>query len=249
MTWRARPGSQAEQVGRLVLAGVVVMLLPQLPLGNFLAYPFMILTTWFHEMGHGIAAMLVGADFERLVILPTGSGYAESYFPSEPSAVDRALVAAGGPLGPVIAGAALIAATRRRNWWRPALYTLAGALIVSALIWVRSTVGLVVLPLVGLGLIALALRASDAWVRFSVQFLGMLGAMSMLRDWDYLFSEGGVIAGRPMVSDTQAIEEALLLPHWVWAALIVAVSCLTIGLALRYALAEDGRRSVFRPRR
>ena len=241
MNWRARPGSQAEQVGRLVLAGLVVVFLPQLPLGNFIAYPFMILTTWFHEMGHGIAAMATGARFERLVILPSGSGYAESYFLGEPGAVQRAMVAAGGPLGPVLAGSALIAATRRRALWRPALYVLAGILALSAVIWVRSTAGLLVLPLIALGLVLLARRGRDGLVRFAVQFLGMLGALSMLRDWDYLFSEGGMIAGRRMVSDTQAIEDALLLPHWVWAIAIVLFSGLTIGAALRYALAEDGR--------
>ena len=46
------PGSQGEQVGRLLLAVIVVIALPALPFGNYLIYPFMILTTWFHEMGH-----------------------------------------------------------------------------------------------------------------------------------------------------------------------------------------------------
>ena len=44
-----RPGSQEEQVGRLILAGVLVLFLPALPFGNFLIWPFVILTTWFHE--------------------------------------------------------------------------------------------------------------------------------------------------------------------------------------------------------
>ena len=67
------PGSQAEQVGRLLLAGALVLLLPLIPFGAYVLYPFVILTTWFHEMAHGLAAMLVGWDFQRLVILPDGS--------------------------------------------------------------------------------------------------------------------------------------------------------------------------------
>ena len=31
---------------------------PALPSGAYLIYPFVILTTWFHEMGHGLAALL-----------------------------------------------------------------------------------------------------------------------------------------------------------------------------------------------
>ena len=47
-SWRVRPGSPAEQFGRLMVAGLVVLFLPALPFGTYLAYPFVILTTWFH---------------------------------------------------------------------------------------------------------------------------------------------------------------------------------------------------------
>ncbi|MGI8943947.1 MAG: M50 family metallopeptidase [Qipengyuania sp.] len=234
------PSTQAEQVGRLVLAAALVVMVPQLPLGNYLLYPFTILTTWFHEMGHGLTALLLGYEFERLVILADGSGVAETYSYGQPGAFSRALVAAGGPLGPTIAGALLILATRSHKLWRPALLALAGVIALSVLIWVRSFVGVTVLPLVALGLAAIALRGKDGLVRFSLQFVGLLGALSMLRDWHYLFSEGATIAGRPMLSDTEAIEQALFLPHWLWAALIIALSALIVGAALKFALAEDG---------
>ncbi len=234
------PGSQQEQVGRLVLAGVIITMVPQLPLGNFLLYPFTILTTWFHEMGHGMVALLMGHDFERLVILPSGSGYAESSSDGAPGALTRALIAAGGPLAPSAAGSLLILASARERLWHPALYILAAALALSALIWVRSAVGLAVLPLVAAALVAVALRARPWLVRFALQFLGVLAALSMFRDWDYLFSYSAVIGGEPMLSDTGAIQEALLLPYWVWAILIIVVSGAMIGASLKYALAEDG---------
>ena len=77
--------TQQQQVGQLIIAGVLVIFLPQLPLGNYLLYPFTILTTWFHEMGHGLAALALGWEFERLVLLSDGSGYAESYRPPTPA--------------------------------------------------------------------------------------------------------------------------------------------------------------------
>ena len=40
-----QPGSQGEQVGRLILAVFVVIALPSLPFGTYLIYPFAILTT------------------------------------------------------------------------------------------------------------------------------------------------------------------------------------------------------------
>ena len=234
------PGSQQEQVGRLILAGVLITMLPQLPLGNYVIYPFVILTTWFHEMGHGLTAIAIGWDFERLAIYPDGSGVAESYSIGGRSALGEALVAAGGPLGPSMVGALLILATRKHKWWRPALYVLAGAIALSVLIWVRSLVGLVVLPLIAAALVGIALRAGPGLTRFALQFLGVLAALSMFRDWDYLFSENAVIGGRQMLSDTGAMEAALWLPHWVWAILIILASGAMIGASLKYALAEDG---------
>ncbi len=240
MTRPFTPRSQQEQLGRLIIAGVLVTMVPQLPLGNYLIYPFTILTTWFHEMGHGLAGLALGHDFERLVILPSGSGYAETATYGEPSAFGQAIISASGPLGPTMIGSLLILASSRARYWRPALYTLAGLIALSTLIWVRSAVGLIVLPLVGIALVAVALRAKGGLMCFTLQFLGVLAALSMFRDWDYLFSHSAVIDGRPMLSDTGSMQEALLLPYWIWAIVIIAVSGLMIGASLKYALAEDG---------
>lgn len=234
------PQTQQQQVGILLVAAVLTTAIPQFPLGNFAIYPFTILITWFHEMGHGLVALLLGWDFERLLIFPSGSGLAESHAPDGGSRIGRALVSAGGPLAPSLAGSLLIIATRKHTHWRPALYLLAGLIALSTLIWVRGAVGLVILPLVSLALVALAFRGRDWMVRFGLQFLGVLAALSMFRDWDYLFSHSAVIGGQPMLSDTGAMEEALLLPFWLWAILIIALSGLMIGASLKYALAEDG---------
>lgn len=241
MSWSVRPGSQEEQVGRLILAGVLVMFLPQLPFGNYLIYPFTILTTWFHEMGHGLTAMLLGYDFELLKIFPDGSGFAQSYSEGPESAVASALVSAGGPLGPSMIGSGLILASSRIKYWRPTLIGLAAAIALSTSIWVRSTTGIVVLPLIAVALVAISLRGPDWLVRFSLQFLGILAAMGMFRDWDYLFSRSAVIDGQVMLSDTGAIAEVLLLPYWFWAIAIIIVSGAMIGASLKYALAEDDR--------
>jgi len=232
------PGSQGEQVGRLLLAVIVVIALPSLPFGNYLIYPFMILTTWFHEMGHGMSAELLGQDFQQLVIYANGSGVAESLVDNDASRLTEAAISAGGPLAPSIVGSALILASAHRRLWRPTLVGMAVAIFVSVIIYVRSEVGIAALPVVGALLVLIAWRAKDGFVRFSLQFLGVLGAMSMLRDFDYLFTEEAVIGGRRILSDTGQIEAALFLPHWFWAAAIILVSALMIGFSLKYALSE-----------
>lgn len=236
--WHVRPGSQTEQVGRLVLAGLVVVFLPALPFGNYLVYPFLILTTWFHEMGHGLAALAAGQDFRQLQIFANGSGVAQSAVAADAGAWVRIAIAAGGPLGPSIVGALLILASARERLWRPALWLMAAGIAVSAMLYVRSATGLVVLPLVAALLGLVAWRGKPGLARFTLQFIGLLGAMSSLRDFDYLFTREAVVGGERMLSDTGQIAAITGLPHWLWAGVILALSAALVGISLKVALAE-----------
>jgi len=232
------PGSQGEAIGRLVLAGLVVIMLPALPFGTYLIYPFVILTTWFHEMGHGLTALAMGQQFEQLMIFPSGSGVAQSAVGADSTRFTHAAIAAGGPLAPSAVGALLIVASAHPRAWRPVLWLAAAAIFASVIVWVRSPTGWWALPLVAAIIALVAWRGSPAWTRFSLQFLGVLGAMSMLRDFNYLFTEQAVIEGQAILSDTGQIEAALGLTHCFWAGLILLVSGTMVGAALRYALAE-----------
>ena len=205
-----------------LLAGIAVgsILLWQTALGGLLLYPFTILATWFHEMGHGIAAMLTGRGFERLLIFADGSGVAQSLRPADGYRLTDALVAASGPLGPAIAGALLIISSRSPTATRYALAVLGVALVVSTLIWVRSLTGWLVLPALGIAIALLALRGSVPWRRFAIQLLGVQAAISAWQQFDYLFSPGGNVGGRLHRSDTGAIADVLLLPYWFWGASI-----------------------------
>jgi Peptidase M50B-like len=46
------------------------------PFGRLVLYPFTLLSTWIHETGHGVAALLSGGAFERLQIFWDASGQA-----------------------------------------------------------------------------------------------------------------------------------------------------------------------------
>lgn len=53
------------------------MLLWQTQWGSVLLFPFTLLATWFHEMGHGLAAIMLGGEFDRLVIFADDRGMRE----------------------------------------------------------------------------------------------------------------------------------------------------------------------------
>lgn len=221
-----------ERIGLLLALAAGSVLLWQIQIGMLLLYPFTILATWFHEMGHGIATILLGGRFERLLIYPDGSGVALSLFPSGGSTLIGAAVAAGGPLGPPIAGSALILASRSHRATRIALTVLGAALLISSLIWVRSLTGLIVLPLVGSAVLWIARRASDAHRRFAIQLLGVQACISVWRQFDYLFTPGGYVDGRAQLSDTGAISQALVMPYWFWGAIISVAIAALMGWSL-----------------
>jgi hypothetical protein len=212
-----------QRIGLLMGIAVASVILWQTMIGSLLLYPFTILATWFHEMGHGVAAILTGSSFERLLIFPNGSGVAQSMRPADASGLTNALIAASGPLGPAIAGSLLIIASRTDKPTRAALTVVGLALIISTVIWVRTHTGWLVLPALGIAILALAWRGTAAQRRFGIQFLGVQACISVWQQFGYLFSAGGSVGGELHRSDTSAIADALLLPYWFWGAAISAV--------------------------
>lgn len=208
----------------------------QFPLGRMLLYPFTLLATWFHEMGHGLAAAALGGAFERLVIYPDASGYALYALDANFPAAAHALIAAAGLVGPAAAGAAMIVASRSPRATRWLLVALGCALVLSTAIWVRSLAGWIVLPVFAIFALGVALSGNARLRRFAIELLGVQAAISVWGDLGYLFSPGGVVDGRYARSDTAAIADALFLPYWLWGALLTAGIAALLWSALRFAL-------------
>ena len=121
-------------VAALVVAALLIWGLQRfVPYGRLVLYPFTLLSTWVHEMGHGLTALFLGGRFERLDIYADASGLAYSYV--LPGA-RGALVAAGGLLAPPFVGMAMLMFGRRAA--RPLLMGLATAMVVSLALWVSE---------------------------------------------------------------------------------------------------------------
>lgn len=233
-SWQMQAPAAVDRMGLawLIAAAIATTLLWQVPAGNYILYPFTILATWFHEMGHGLAALLLGGWFEKLMIFPNGSGVAFHRGALFLGPIGRALVAAAGPMGPPIAGAGLILASRRFKSAHWSLLVLGSVLIISTVIWVRSPFGLVAIPLLGLLILSIALN-SPRWMQgFAIQFLGVQACVSTYHQVDYLFTR---TAGPGMLSDTGQIEQQLFLPFWFWGALMAIASLVILVQSLRLA--------------
>ncbi|HIK08248.1 MAG TPA: M50 family metallopeptidase [Trichormus sp. M33_DOE_039] len=229
-TNEAPPAVERMGLTWLVGAAIATAILWQVPGGNYILYPFTILATWFHEMGHGLMALLLGGYFQKLQIFSNGSGVASYSLRSSLGPIGPFLVAAAGPMGPPLAGAGLILASRSFKVTSLSLKILGGFLLVSTLIWVRSWFGFVAIPLLGLMILGIGFKTSQ-WVQgFTIQFLGVQACVSTYHQLDYLFSR---TAGPLGLSDTAQMQKYLLLPYWFWGGLMAIASVIILFQSLR----------------
>lgn len=235
----AHPALTLPERGRLRWAflgavGLSVVLHLIQPWGRWALFPFAVLGTWAHEMGHGLCAILLGGHFEKLVLRGDLGGTAYH----DVSGLARPIVAAAGLLGPAIAGGlTIVLGARSERAARGVLIGLTAALFVSALVWVRPLLSFGFPAALGLGVLFLGVAVwRKAWVELVlVQLIGIQLCLESLAELDYMFSKGFERDGQYMLSDTATMAETWLLPYWVWGALVAAASFAILGFSFWWA--------------
>ncbi|CAL2081264.1 Peptidase M50B-like protein [Tenacibaculum sp. 190524A05c] len=223
----------------LIIASAIFLLL-QLPYFVQVQYPFRLLGTWFHEMGHGLTAILVGGDFKYLEIYQNGGGVAYSTVTNKIFSIPTAsaLTAAGGLLGPAIAGAVLIASAKSRRNAAILLRVLTGVIILSLIIWIRSYSGIVVLSLFSVLFIVIMFLKNKKIENITVLFLGLQCALSTYLQFNYTFTKQFERGGQLMNSDTQNIAINTFGSYWMWGIIIVSISFLLLWKSVKYYLSK-----------
>lgn len=220
----------------LILAIVLVLLMRELiPFGRTILYPFTLFATWVHEMGHGLAGLLVGGSFESLEIFYDASGLAHG---AVASGWPDAVRSAGGLLGPPIVGAMILAFSRGPRRASIVLWVLAAALLISVPIWVRTLVGWIVVPAVAVALGTLALRGGPTLRHVGAQTLGVLLGLDTVSRIDYLFTASAHVGGEELPSDVAHIASALGGHYLLYGLVLAAVSLGLVAIGLRIAWAE-----------
>jgi len=220
--WSSRRALVVAAVGLLIVDRFV-------PFGGLLLYPFTLLATWVHEMGHGIAALVVGGRFESLAIYRDASGLALT---AASPGWRGGVVAAAGLLAPPIVGSSILAFARGPRRARIALGVLAGAIVLSLVFWVRSVLGLLVMPGVAAVLVISVAALGENRRLLFAQLLGLTLALDTMARWDYLFTGSAVVGGELRTSDIAAVATAFGGPRLLWGLLVAALSAGMVSLGL-----------------
>lgn len=223
---------------RAALAAAVLVVLAVwhlVPYGRLVLYPFTLLATWVHELGHGLTAKTAGGRFHRLDIYADGSGLALSSYPD----AAQAAVGLGGLLAPPIVGALVLWLSRTPRRAKIVLTALALVLAASLLMWVRSLTGLITVPLLAL-LLGVVAQLGDRVALFAAQMTGILLALNTVTGIDYLFTGSVEVNGQRYHSDIANVADALVGHYLIWGSLVAAVSLLLCAAGLWLAWRRTG---------
>ena len=223
----------------LLLSAVSVAVIWQLPYGKQILYPLTLLATYAHEMGHGLTALLVGAEFDQLRLYADGSGLA--LWHGNPGRAGRALIAAGGLAGPTLAGIGLLLCARTARLARIALALLAILLALSVVLWVRNPFGMAFLLALAVTLGFAARMLPDYGAAILVPTIALTLCLSWFTDLAYMFAAYAEVDGVRHPSDSALIAQALWLPYWFWGGLVALFSLAVAILGIVFVSRRSGQ--------
>jgi hypothetical protein len=228
-----------------LIAAVIVFVVWNIPALSGVLYPFRLFVTFVHESGHGIAALLTGGEFGRMVVSADGSGFATT------SGGIRAIILPAGYLGAALFGALLFYLTNTLPFPKTLALVLA---VLLGLLTLLYTEFLSLAFLVGLGM-ALALvglwRFADRGITMlALNFLAIITGLNAVLDVFMLVRMADVpAAGAIARNDAAAFSEqvAPILPPAGWAFVWALVSLIIVGAAVRMVLVRGRGRAQRKP--
>lgn len=229
----------------LLRSTLVLIVLMNINYGRYILYPFMIFSTWVHEMCHGMAAILVGGRISTLYIYADGSGLA--YTSTSGEAWNVVFVSSAGYTGTALVGGILLLFRRTGVGPTIGIIGIAGALLFCCALYVRNLFALIWLPVMGLILGLCGWKLKKVYMGYLFAFLAATCSFNAVTSVHDLFAAGEFyVGGQPRYSDAHTVAEYALLPYWFWASCWFAFAIIMSLVGLLFAMDHKEQRVVDR---
>ncbi len=225
-----------------ILISIVAIGLHFVPIGYYILYPFSLIYTFVHEMGHGIMAELVGGNFVKFEMWTDGSGVATSQMLVDASRLDHALVSFGGLIAPALWAAIFMLVSKSKRAAAYGMYVVSFLCLLSLIFYVRNLFGIVFVILcmaISYAIGHFSIKRVEgkvseikSYAQYGMLFLAMTLCTCVFSRGDYLFTAVAETSEGNMPSDVAQIANNLFLPYWFWGGLIalISVAVLFIGI-------------------
>lgn len=216
------------QVGGLfVLASIILWLW-----GTGVVYPLKVLVVFFHEMSHGLAALVTGGEVHGIELSERIGGLAST------QGGNRFFTASAGYLGSLIIGASILLLSSRTRFSKVIAVSL-GAVLLGATLWL-------VRPVVGFGFIfglvvALLFIAAGLFLHkdtneFVLRIVGLTSCLYVVHD-----IKSDILDRPELKSDARTIAELTGVPTLVWGVLWLVTALVVGGLFVVLACKKNKR--------
>ena len=195
----------------------LAIILTRLPI---ISIPFNWLESYFHELSHGLAALMSGGKIIKIELFTNGAGLCTTQGGS------RFFISFMGYTGAILWGALLYLAAKRYNKVAKniSLFMLA-LLAVSILLWVRDLLTLVIL-LVLMALFYGKWRLKSDYIAIMLQFIGLTVLLNAV------LSPLHLLDGRH-IGDGASLASLTYIPELLW-----VVLWSSMGVAVLYQLGK-----------
>ena len=217
----------------LFVAIILMAVILHLPYFKFTLYPFMIFSTWVHEMCHGMAAVLVRGGVQKLYVYKDGSGLAYTWTTGEDW--KRAFVASAGYTGTAVIGAFLLLWRRTRRGPTIGLIVMGCAMLLSVALYVRNAFGIVAVLLIGISIVLCGWKLPAQGVLYLYCFLAAtcsFNALDSINDLMDIQEGEAYVNGQESSTDAHTVASLWGLTYGFWAVmwLIFGLFMSAVGL-------------------
>ena len=199
---------------QLILFIVAAFIVDYLP---FINLPFLWSETFFHEISHGLAALLTGGAIRNITLSFDGSGVCIT------SGGSRFLISFSGYAGSALWGLLIYSVAGVLSQKNAKL--MAGVMVlmlgVTLLLWARDIPTIIILLILLLMYALPLVKSSWVSVKFFIQLVGVFVMLDAIRSPLYLLD------GRDL-GDGASLAQLTGLPEFFWVVLwfVIAVGCL-----------------------
>ena len=216
------PGSRQQRSSWRELAGLSGILVVVMLLWNtLLVYPLKILVVFFHELSHGLAAILTGGSIKRIEMVAQEGGLCVTL------GGNGFIITSAGYLGSMVWGGAILLLAARSRHDKKIMSALGTLMLIVAVIYVRPffSFGFAYCVVSGLAMLAVATLLAPIVNDRLLKTIGLTSCLYAVMD-----IKSDVLDRPECRSDAWQLAQRTGIPTWFWGILWIAIAVAgTIG--------------------